>query len=34
MLTQRPRPEEFLELLKRDARGRLKIYIGFAAGVG
>ena len=28
------RPEDFLELLKRDARGRLKVYIGFAAGVG
>ncbi len=34
MTTARPRPEDFLELLKRDARGRLKIYIGFAAGVG
>src|SRR5882672_2352008 len=34
VLTQRPRPEDFLELLKRDTRGRLKIYIGFAAGVG
>jgi two-component system sensor histidine kinase KdpD len=34
MHTQRSRPEEFLELLKRDTRGRLKIYIGFAAGVG
>jgi two-component system sensor histidine kinase KdpD len=32
--TPRARPEDFLELLKRDARGRLKIYIGFAAGVG
>jgi two-component system sensor histidine kinase KdpD len=34
MTTDRPRPEDFLDLLKRDARGRLKIYIGFAAGVG
>lgn len=34
MTTERPRPEDFLDLLKRDARGRLKIYIGFAAGVG
>lgn len=34
MTTERPRPQDFLELLKRDARGRLKIYIGFAAGVG
>ena len=28
------RPEDFLELLRRDRRGRLKVYIGFAAGVG
>jgi two-component system sensor histidine kinase KdpD len=34
MTLRRPRPEDFLELLKRDERGRLKIYIGFAAGVG
>jgi two-component system sensor histidine kinase KdpD len=34
MTNDRPRPEDFLDLLKRDARGRLKIYIGFAAGVG
>jgi len=34
MLASSPRPEDFLELLKRDARGRLKVYIGFAAGVG
>ena len=34
MTTERPRPQDFLELLKRDARGRLKVYIGFAAGVG
>jgi two-component system, OmpR family, sensor histidine kinase KdpD len=34
MATEGRRPEDFLELLKRDARGRLKLYIGFAAGVG
>jgi two-component system sensor histidine kinase KdpD len=31
---QRPRPEDFLTLLERGKRGRLKLYIGFAAGVG
>jgi len=30
----RPRPEDFLELVERGKRGRLKLYIGFAAGVG
>src|SRR5581483_7458869 len=30
----RPRPEDFLELVERSKRGRLKIYLGFAAGVG
>jgi len=30
----RPRPEDFLELVERAKRGRLKVYIGFAAGVG
>ena len=34
MTADRRRPEDFLELLKRDRRGRLKVYIGFAAGVG
>src|SRR5580765_8029031 len=34
MTEQRPRPEDFLELVERAKRGRLKIYIGFAAGVG
>jgi two-component system sensor histidine kinase KdpD len=34
MATEGRRPEDFLELLKRDRRGRLKVYIGFAAGVG
>ena len=30
----RPRPEDFLELVEKGKRGRLKLYIGFAAGVG
>jgi two-component system sensor histidine kinase KdpD len=30
----RPRAEDFLELVERLRRGRLKVYIGFAAGVG
>ena len=30
----RQRPEDFLELVERGRRGRLKLYIGFAAGVG
>ena len=29
-----PRAEDFLELVQRAKRGRLKLYIGFAAGVG
>jgi two-component system sensor histidine kinase KdpD len=29
-----PKPELFLDLIRRQQRGRLKIYIGFAAGVG
>jgi two-component system sensor histidine kinase KdpD len=28
------RPDDFLELVERSKRGRLKIYLGFAAGVG
>ncbi len=32
--TQRPSPQDFLELVERGKRGRLKLYIGFAAGVG
>jgi two-component system sensor histidine kinase KdpD len=32
--TTRPRPEDFLELVQQGKRGRLKLYIGFAAGVG
>lgn len=34
MSTPRSRPEDFLELVQRGRRGRLKLYIGFAAGVG
>jgi len=34
MKATRPRPEDFLELVERAKRGRLKVYIGFAAGVG
>jgi two-component system sensor histidine kinase KdpD len=34
MSSSRPRPEDFLELVQRAKRGRLKLYIGFAAGVG
>jgi len=30
----RPRAEDFLELVQRAKRGRLKLYLGFAAGVG
>jgi two-component system sensor histidine kinase KdpD len=30
----RPRPEDFLELVHKSKRGRLKLYVGFAAGVG
>src|SRR5262245_52013755 len=34
MTNARPRPEDFLELVERAKRGRLKLYLGFAAGVG
>src|SRR5882724_12191138 len=34
MSAARPRPEDFLELVERAKRGRLKLYLGFAAGVG
>jgi two-component system, OmpR family, sensor histidine kinase KdpD len=34
MSTERRRPEDFLELVERGKRGRLKLYLGFAAGVG
>jgi two-component system sensor histidine kinase KdpD len=33
-LKSRARAEDFLELVQRARRGRLKVYIGFAAGVG
>lgn len=29
-----PNPEQFLHLIRQQQRGRLKIYLGFAAGVG
>jgi two-component system sensor histidine kinase KdpD len=32
--TTRPRAQDFLELVHRGKRGRLKLYLGFAAGVG
>ena len=31
-MDERRRPEDFLELVERARRGRLKVYIGFAAG--
>jgi two-component system sensor histidine kinase KdpD len=30
----RPRPEQFLALIRDQQRGRLKVYLGFAPGVG
>lgn len=33
-MAERARPEDFLELVERSKRGRLKLYLGFAAGVG
>jgi two-component system, OmpR family, sensor histidine kinase KdpD len=33
-MNPRPRPEDFLELVERARRGRVKVYLGFAAGVG
>ena len=30
----RPKPEQFLALLREQQRGRLKVYLGFAPGVG
>jgi two-component system sensor histidine kinase KdpD len=30
----RPAPEHFLSLIRQQQRGRLKVYLGFAAGVG
>jgi two-component system sensor histidine kinase KdpD len=34
MIPERPRPDDFLELFERPRHGRLKIYLGYAAGVG
>lgn len=34
MTRARATPEDFLELLERGRRGRLKLYLGYAAGVG
>src|SRR5438270_5137042 len=30
----RPTPEQFLQLIRRQERGRLKVYLGSSAGVG
>ncbi|MBX6313948.1 MAG: universal stress protein [Isosphaeraceae bacterium] len=32
--SSRPTPEQFLSLIRRQQRGRLKVYLGSAAGVG
>src|SRR5262245_51114773 len=32
--TDRPTPEQFLNLIRRQERGRLKVYLGSSAGVG
>src|ERR1700748_2007932 len=32
--TSRPTPEQFLSMLREQQRGRLKVYLGFAPGVG
>ena len=34
MPPDRPNPEQFLRLIRSQQRGRLKIYLGFAPGVG
>ena len=31
---KRPRPESFLDLIRQDGKGNLKIFLGFAPGVG
>ncbi|NTU60523.1 MAG: universal stress protein [Deltaproteobacteria bacterium] len=33
-MSDRPSPQDFLELVHRSKQGRLKVYLGFAAGVG
>src|SRR5436309_8634570 len=32
--SDRPSPEQFLHLIRRQERGRLKVYLGSSAGVG
>ena len=34
MSEHRPRAQDFLEIVHRARQGRLKVYLGFAAGVG
>src|SRR4051794_29349423 len=34
MSADRPKPEQFLALIRDQQRGRLKVYLGFAPGVG
>src|SRR3954449_9871157 len=34
MSDERPKPEQFLALIRDQQRGRLKVYLGFAPGVG
>src|SRR5207245_8810366 len=34
VVDDRPPPEHFLTLIRQQQRGRLKVYLGFAAGVG
>ena len=34
MIDERPEPESFLDLVAEPRKGRLKIYVGAAAGVG
>lgn len=31
---KRPRPESFLDLIRQEGKGNLKIFLGFAPGVG
>ena len=33
-MTNSPRPESFLRLIRRSQKGKLKIYLGYCAGVG
>ncbi|MBX7105284.1 MAG: histidine kinase, partial [Gemmataceae bacterium] len=33
-MSDRPSPEKFLDLIRAQSRGRLKVYLGFAPGVG